>query len=90
VTAGAANPGRPYPPNDRFSVSVPNGRVKSAIAGGNREGSGVTPDVATKAADALPTAHARALRLPIEREPAGAWRDSLERALKNVALSPSR
>ncbi len=47
-------------------------------------------DVATNAADALPTAHARTLRLPIEREPAGAWRDSLERALKNVAASPSR
>jgi hypothetical protein len=42
------------------------------------------------AADALPTAHARALRLLIERDPAGAWRDSLERALKTVPASPSR
>ena len=71
VTAGTANPGRPYPLNDRFSVNVPNGRVKSAIGGGNWEGSGVTPDVATNAADALPTAHARALRLLIERRAGG-------------------
>ena len=71
VAAGAANPGRPYPLNDRFSVNVPNGRVKSAIGGGNWEGSGVTPDVATNAADALPTAHARALRLLIERRAGG-------------------
>jgi C-terminal processing protease CtpA/Prc len=48
VTAGAANPGRPYPVNDRFSASVPNGRVKSAIGRGNWEGSGVTPDVRHK------------------------------------------
>lgn len=62
VTAGAANPGRSYPVNERFSVNVPNGRVKSAISGGNWEGTGVTPDVKAPAAEALQIAHDRILR----------------------------
>jgi len=62
VTAGAANPGTTYPVNDRFRVNVPNGRIKSAIGGGNWEGAGVTPDVKVAAADALQTAHDRLLR----------------------------
>lgn len=84
VTAGAANPGRPYRVNARFSVTIPNGQVKSAITGGNWEGRGVTPDVKTTAADALKVAHARALRRLIDREVPGAWRDTLERALRDV------
>lgn len=84
VTAGAANAGRPYRVNARFSVTVPNGQVKSAVGGGNWEGPGVTPDVKTPAADALKVAHARALRGLIDRELPGMWRDTLERALKTV------
>jgi len=79
VTAGAANAGRPYRVNARFSVTIPNGQVKSA-AGGNWEGTGVTPDVKTIADEALNVAHARALRRLIDRELPGPWRDSLERA----------
>src|SRR5471032_65917 len=84
VTAGAANAGRPYRVNARFSVTVPNGQLKSAIGGGNWEGPGVTPDVKTTAADALKVAHARALRGLMDRELPGPWRDTLERALKSV------
>jgi hypothetical protein len=84
VTAGAANAGRPYRVNARFSVTVPNGQVKSAVGGENWEGPGVTPDVKTAAADALKMAHARALRGLIDRELPGPWRDTLERALKDV------
>jgi Peptidase family S41/N-terminal domain of Peptidase_S41 in eukaryotic IRBP len=62
VTAGAANPGTTYPVNDRLRVNVPNGRIKSAIGGGNWEGAGVTPDIKVPAADALQTAHDRILR----------------------------
>jgi C-terminal processing protease CtpA/Prc len=82
VTAGAANPGRPYRVNARFSITIPNGQVKSAIGGGNWEGAGVTPDVKTVAADALKVAHARALHSLIEREQPGPWRDALERTVK--------
>ncbi len=44
-TAGAANPGRPYPVNSRFKVTVPTGKVKAAVTGRNWEGCGVRPDV---------------------------------------------
>lgn len=84
VTAGAANAGRPYRVNARFSVTIPNGQVKSAVGGGNWEGAGVAPDVKTPAADALRVAHARALRGLIDRETAGPWKDTLERVLRSV------
>jgi C-terminal processing protease CtpA/Prc len=88
VTAGAANAGRPYRVNPRFSVTVPNGQVKSAIGGGNWEGTGVMPDVKTTAAEALRVAHARALRGLLARELPGAWRDALDRALKTIEARP--
>jgi C-terminal processing protease CtpA/Prc len=84
VTAGASNAGRPYRVNARFSVTIPDGQIKSAVGGGNWEGTGVTPDVTTTAADALNVAHARALRRMIDREQPGPWRDALERALRTV------
>jgi len=62
TTAGAANPGTTYPVDNLFRVNVPNGRIKSAVGGGNWEGAGVTPDVKVPAAEALQTAHDRLLR----------------------------
>lgn len=59
-TAGAANPGRPYPVNEVFEVTVPNGHIRSAIKHGNWEGDGVTPDVIVPAATALDVALQRA------------------------------
>lgn len=82
-TAGAANPGKPYPVNDRFNVTVPNGRVRSAIGGGNWEGTGVTPDVQTTAAEALQVAYARVIRRLIAHEPPGPKRDALQQLLAN-------
>lgn len=71
-TAGAANPGRAYPVEDGFSVVVPNGRVRTSQTGRNWEGTGVVPDVATPAAEALRVAHRRALRaLAAVAPPAG-------------------
>ena len=60
-TPGAANPGRPYPVNALFEVTVPNGKVVSAVRRGNWEGIGVVPDIEVPAAEALRIAHARAL-----------------------------
>ena len=60
-TAGAANPGRPYPVGALFEVTIPNGKLQSAVGGGNWEGRGVTPDVEVVASDAQRIAHARAL-----------------------------
>lgn len=61
VTAGAANPGKPYPVNQWFEAVVPNGRLLSVPSGRNWEGTGVTPDVPVPAADACRVAHERAL-----------------------------
>lgn len=59
-TPGAANPGRPYPIETGFVVTIPNGQVRSAIDGTNWEGRGVTPNVATSASAALEVARERA------------------------------
>jgi hypothetical protein len=42
-TAGAANPGRPYPVNEQFEVTVPNGLLLSVVSRRNWEGNGVLP-----------------------------------------------
>jgi hypothetical protein len=55
-TAGAANPGRPYPAGHGFEVTVPNGQVRSAASGRNWEGAGVTPDIPVPADRAQATA----------------------------------
>src|SRR5258708_15641373 len=72
TTAGAANPGRPYPLNARFAATVPNGKVQSAIRRANWEGTGVTPDVKTPATDALRVAQLRARRRLLECTAPGA------------------
>jgi C-terminal processing protease CtpA/Prc len=83
-TAGAANPGRPYPINDRLEVVDPNGRVRGAVTGRNWEGAGVTPDVVATAADALRTARILALRGLLSRAPAGSWNETLRLALADL------
>ena len=83
-TAGAANPGRPYPVGDALQITIPNGRVRSAVRHANWEGSGVTPDVPCAADDALPTAHALAVRRLIDSA-AGVWRRTLESVLAHLS-----
>jgi C-terminal processing protease CtpA/Prc len=64
--------------------------VKSAVGGGNWEGTGVVPDVAVPAADALRVAHARALGELIARTSDAAWRERLTKELKALEDSPPR
>lgn len=59
TTAGAANPGRPFPVNEHFEAVIPTGRIATAIRGGNWEGTGVKPDVPSPAAQALDAALAQ-------------------------------
>ena len=67
-TAGAANPGRPYPLNEVFEVTVPNGHIRSAVKHSNWEGDGVTPDVSAPAATALDVALERARQELLRRK----------------------
>lgn len=81
ATAGAANPGRPYPVNTTFEVVIPNGSVRSVPGGRNWEGTGVQPDVPAPAADAPRTAHERALRQLLRDAATAADRARIEAAL---------
>ncbi|HTV17993.1 MAG TPA: S41 family peptidase [Polyangiaceae bacterium] len=61
TTGGGANPGGPRPLPHGFDVGVPMGRAVNAITGTNWEGTGVKPDVAVPADQALDEAHRAAL-----------------------------
>ncbi len=62
TTAGAANPVDVYQLDPHFELRVPTGRAINPITGTNWEGTGVTPDIAVDAAQALDTAHRAALQ----------------------------
>jgi C-terminal processing protease CtpA/Prc len=64
-------------------VTVPNGRVRAAVSGGNWEGTGVTPDVAVPEADALRTAHTLAIRR-LAADATGEWKLKLLDVLKTL------
>lgn len=61
TTGGGANPGGNQIINDRFTVFVPTGRAINPITNTNWEGTGVQPDIAVPASDALLTAQQKAL-----------------------------
>jgi retinol-binding protein 3 len=84
MTAGAANPGKPYPINEVFQVVVPNGQLLTAVSRKNWEGSGVTPDVPVPAATALRVAHERALRRLLDTAASDGMRGRLEAALREL------
>ena len=81
TSAGAANPGRPYPVTYGVEVTVPNGKVRTAVTGRNWEGSGVVPDIKVAAKDALRDAHLRALRELHNKASDGPWKLRLKQQL---------
>ncbi|MDK2123074.1 S41 family peptidase [Parachitinimonas caeni] len=62
-TGGGAHPGDVVRLHPHFSAFIANGRAINPITGSNWEGTGVKPDIAVPAADALRTAH----RLTLEQ-----------------------
>ncbi|GAA3193812.1 S41 family peptidase [Dactylosporangium siamense] len=62
VTRGGAHPTRRFPVSATLEVAVPNARSINPVTGTNWEGTGVVPDVATPAEEALPVAYRTALR----------------------------
>jgi hypothetical protein len=69
TSAGAANPGGPVPVGDGFSIFVSQGTPVNAVTKGNWEGTGVKPDVAVPAAEALTRARMLALEAVLARAP---------------------
>ena len=61
LTGGGAHPGAWFPIDDRFALFIPLSRYVSAVSRGDWEGTGVQPDVACPAAEALDCAHRLAL-----------------------------
>lgn len=67
TTVGAANPVDVYRVDPHVSLQVPTAHVVNAITGTNWEGTGVRPDVACAAEDAVNTAHRLAVRAILDR-----------------------
>jgi hypothetical protein len=68
VTGGYAHPGRKVRIDAQFSVIVTQSRTINALTSTDWEGTGVKPDIEVPAAQALGTAHLRALEKALERE----------------------
>jgi hypothetical protein len=68
-TGGGAHPGRPHRLAKHFSAFIPNERSMSPVTKGNWEGTGVAPDVAVSAGDALDVAQVLALKAQLAIEP---------------------
>jgi retinol-binding protein 3 len=66
TTGGGAHPGGPQPINDHFAVWVPTGRAINPVTKTNWEGTGIKPDVAVPADQALKTAHLAALQKQLQ------------------------
>jgi C-terminal processing protease CtpA/Prc len=62
TTGGGAHPGGGFRLNEHFGMFVPTGRAINPITKTNWEGTGVTPDVAVPADQALLTARIMALK----------------------------
>ncbi len=71
VTGGGAHPGGPHKISEHFGINVPSGRSISPITQTDWEGVGIEPDIKVPAAQALATAHLKALdkRLPEITDP---------------------
>lgn len=84
VTAGAANPGASRRLDDHFSMFLPTGRAVDPATGQNWEGVGVSPDVASSAADNLPKAHLLALRTLAQETADPKKRQRLEETIRKL------
>ena len=84
TTGGGAHPGGMRRVTEKFGVWVPSGRAVNPVTGTNWEGTGVRPDVPVAAADALRTAHLRALELLLAAERNDEYRAWLQKAIDDL------
>lgn len=86
-TGGGAHPGGTMPLNAHFAVWLPAGRPINPVTNTNWEGTGVQPDTAVPAAEALKTAHLLALKHVVAQageNPRGRLKDLLAEAQKTI------
>jgi hypothetical protein len=82
TTGGGAHPGGGAHLGDHFIAFIPTGRAINPITKTNWEGTGVAPDVAVKADEALDTAHRLALKQLVESVKDKVARHRLEQRIK--------
>lgn len=82
ASAGAANPGGMVPAGNGFAVFVSQGAPINPISRKNWEGTGVIPDLAVPAAEALTASRRAALTAVIAKAPAGPFRTDSQWALE--------
>jgi hypothetical protein len=84
TTGGGAHPGGVVAVGGGFIAFVPSGRAINPITKTNWEGTGVKPDIAAAAPQALQVAHLTALRTLLKAEQDPDRRTTLERAIIKV------
>ena len=87
-TAGAANPAGPWPINNSLTITIPFGRIKSAVNGTNWDGKGVIPDTAVPANKAFEAAYADSLKRLMDSTTDAVKQQVLRRAA-SAAMAPS-
>lgn len=87
-TWGGANPGEMVRLNDHFSAFIPNGQAMNPYTHKNWEGTGVQPDVAAPAADALRVAHTALLKELLAKATDKDDQERLQGALEMVGSQP--
>ncbi len=90
TTGGGANPGDMHALGSEFAIFMPEGYAYSPVTKTNWEGTGIAPDVAVPAADALTKAYALALGSVAAHTQDAGLRKEAQHALKNEtkALAP--
>jgi len=74
TTGGGAHPGGPQVVNEHLTIFIPTGRAINPVTGTNWEGTGVVPEVAVPAGDAMKAA------IELARTAAREHRDALDRS----------
>jgi hypothetical protein len=90
TTGGGAHPGGPARLTPHFFVWIPRGRAINPVSRTNWEGTGVAPDVAVPAPEALKNAQAAALKLLAGQSRDEERRRLLERALADLESPASK
>jgi hypothetical protein len=85
TTGGGANPGDFLSLGNSFGIFMPNGTAYSPITKTNWEGTGIAPDVATSAADALMRTYVMALTAAQPKAKDPELVDEIKRGLGNPA-----